>query len=64
MGMPTLAYRLWYRAHSLKNLERNVFRFIGFAPVRSTLFGMVDQADKQKVAGWLKKVKELGQKAI
>lgn len=35
MGMPALAYRLWYRAHALKALERNILRFVGFAPVRS-----------------------------
>ena len=39
MGMPALFYRWFYRAHSLKSLERNVFRFAGFAPVRHTLIG-------------------------
>lgn len=42
MGMPALAYRLWFGAHSLKSLERNILRFAGVAPVRSMLVGMVE----------------------
>lgn len=64
MGMPALVYRFWYGAHSLKSLERNIFRFIGFAPVRSTLFGMVEQANEKTVSGWLKKMEGLGRKSI
>ncbi|QDG75699.1 NAD(P)H-dependent oxidoreductase [Labrenzia sp. PHM005] len=63
MGMPALVYRFWYGAHSLKNLERNIFRFIGFAPVRSTLLGMVEQANEKTVSGWLKKMEDLGRKS-
>jgi len=31
MGMPGLFYRWYYRAHSLKSLERNILRFSGVA---------------------------------
>ncbi|MEP2704342.1 MAG: NAD(P)H-dependent oxidoreductase [Roseibium sp.] len=63
MGMPAFAYKLWYRAHSLKSLERNTFKFIGFGPVRSTVLGMVDQADKTKIDRWLSKMASLGRNA-
>jgi putative NADPH-quinone reductase len=42
MGMPAFAYRLFYRAHSLKALEVGVLRLSGFRPVRHTLFGGVE----------------------
>jgi putative NADPH-quinone reductase len=34
MGMPALVYRWWFRAHSLKSLERNILKFVGIRPVR------------------------------
>lgn len=60
MGMPTLAYRWWFGAHSLKNLERNILKFVGFGPVRETLFGVVDKASTEKRAGWLAEMGRLG----
>ncbi len=63
MGMPALAYRLWYRAHSLKNLQRNILGFTGFKPVRSTLFGMVENAGEARIDKWLQQMETLGQKA-
>jgi len=64
MGMPALAYRWWYGAHSLKSLERNILKFIGFKPVRDTVFGMVEMVSSEKRQAWLKKVEEFGSKAI
>lgn len=62
MGMPASVYRWFYRAHSLKSLERNVFRFCGFGPVRHTLIG---QAGGNAVARerWLEKMRALGREA-
>ena len=42
MGMPAFFYRIFYRAHAVKSLQRNVLAFCGFAPVRATLIGMVE----------------------
>jgi putative NADPH-quinone reductase len=42
MGMPAFFYRLYYRAHSLKSLERNILAFVGIKPVRATLLGNVE----------------------
>lgn len=47
MGMPVMVYRWIYLSHSLRNLERNILKFVGIGPVRETLFGMVREADEQ-----------------
>ena len=64
MGMPTLAYRLFYRAHSLKSLERNILKFSGFAPVRSTLFGGVEGVSAARRAHWLARLEALGRRGL
>ena len=61
-GMPALAYRWWFGAHSLKSLERNVLKFVGIKPVRDTLFGMVGEASEAKRADWLAQMRKLGEK--
>ena len=62
MGMPALAYRWFYRAHSLKSLERNVFRFCGFGPVRHTLIGL-NGGNATARQRWLEKMRRLGHQA-
>lgn len=37
-----LSYRLVYGAHSVKSLERNILRFVGFRPVEHNLIGGVE----------------------
>ena len=63
MGMPALAYRYYFMAHSLKNLQRNILGFAGIKPIRSTLFGMVEQASDAKRQAWLDKMRTLGREA-
>lgn len=63
MNMPGLVYRLWYGAHSLKSLERNILKSIGFKPVHDTVFGMVEMADQEKRQRWLHKIEHLGEQA-
>lgn len=60
MGMPTLAYRFFFFSHSLKNLERNILKFVGIKPVRTSLFGMVESASEHKRSGWIEEMKRLG----
>jgi putative NADPH-quinone reductase len=60
MGMPALVYRYFYRAHSLRSLERNILGFVGFAPVHETLIGGVAQLGEAGVQRWLKKLRLLG----
>ncbi len=63
MGMPGFFYRWYYRAHSLKSLERNILKFCGISPVRETLFGLVEGASDERRKAWLDKMKLLGQSA-
>jgi putative NADPH-quinone reductase len=60
MGMPALAYRFYFGAHSLRSLERNILKFAGISPVRASLFGMVEEATEGRRNAWLEKVNRLG----
>jgi putative NADPH-quinone reductase len=60
MGMPALAYRWVYRAHSVKSLERNILGFVGFSPVHETLIGTVDRLGEKGVAQWKDRLQKLG----
>jgi putative NADPH-quinone reductase len=62
MGMPALAYRFFYGAHSLKSLERNILKFCGIKPVRETLIGMVEAGPEAKRRHWLDRLSALGAK--
>lgn len=61
MGMPGFFYRTFFRAHSLKNLERNILRFVGLKPVRSTVLGGVE-GSSEKREKMLQRVRALGSK--
>lgn len=60
MGMPALVYRWYFRAHSVKNLERNILGFVGISPVNETLIGMVDKLGDAGVLKWQDKLRKLG----
>lgn len=60
MGMPALVYRWYFRAHSLRSLQRNILGFVGIAPVHETLIGMVGNADQAATQKWLAKLEKLG----
>lgn len=62
MGMPALFYRWFYRAHSLKSLERNILAFAGLGPIRATLIGMVEGSPGHREKS-LRKVAALGKAA-
>lgn len=61
MGMPALVYRWYYRAHSLKSLERNILGFVGIGPINETLIGMVGNLDETTAKKWLTKLEKLGE---
>lgn len=61
MGMPARFYSLFFRAHSLKSLERNILSFAGIAPIRHSIIGSVDGSAADRDA-WLKRMRELGAK--
>ena len=62
MGMPALIYRLYFFSHSLKSLERNILKFAGVAPVRSTLIGMIEKGVEYR-REWLETVTKMGREA-
>lgn len=59
MGMPGLFYRWFYRAHSLKALERNILAFCGIGPVRDSVIGLVEGNAKRRDK-WLATMRRLG----
>ena len=64
MGMPALVYRWYFRAHSVKSLERNILGFVGIAPINETLIGMVGNLKPENGRKWLAKLRQLGGKAV
>ncbi|HTS38999.1 MAG TPA: NAD(P)H-dependent oxidoreductase [Xanthobacteraceae bacterium] len=60
MGMPGFIYRWWYGAHALKMLKRNILRFMGVSPIRSTIYGNVEGAGPERRARWLRDVEAMG----
>jgi putative NADPH-quinone reductase len=60
MGMPALVYRWYFRAHSLKALERNILGFVGIAPIHETLVGTVEGMSEKERQAWLAKLGRLG----
>lgn len=62
MGMPALVYRWYFRAHSVKSLERNILGFVGIAPVNETLIGMVGDMKADVAHEWKRKLARLGER--
>ena len=64
MGMPALIYRWYFRAHSVKALERNILGFAGIAPFHETLIGSVEGLNEMGRKKWLTKLEALGRDAL
>lgn len=62
MGMPALVYRWYFRAHSLKALERSILGLVGFAPIQETLVGMIEGLSDSDRQRWLGKLNKLGRR--
>lgn len=63
MGMPAFFYRWYYRAHSMKSLERNILAFCGIGPVRASTVGMVEGMSDAARERWLKRMSAFGRSA-
>jgi putative NADPH-quinone reductase len=63
MGMPAFAYRWLFFSHAIRALNRNVLGFVGFGPIRTTFFGMVENASTQKRRSWLARMRDYGRTA-
>ncbi|RZA30956.1 MAG: flavodoxin family protein [Lysobacteraceae bacterium] len=60
MGMPALAYRWLYGAHSVRLMHRNILGFAGIAPVRSTIVGGAGALDAARAERWCARLHALG----
>ncbi|HKJ70161.1 MAG TPA: NAD(P)H-dependent oxidoreductase [Gammaproteobacteria bacterium] len=60
MGMPALLFRLYFRAHGVRYLERSVLRLAGMKPVRTTLLGLVEGRGERARRKWLERMEALG----
>jgi putative NADPH-quinone reductase len=63
MGMPAFFYRFWYLGHGIAGMRRNILNFVGIAPVRETLFGLVEGAGDAKRRKWITGMRTLGKRA-
>ena len=63
MGMPAIVYKWYFRAHSIKSLERNILGFVGIGPVHETLIGMTANMKTEDAERWLGKLTRLGRGA-
>ncbi len=63
MGMPAWLYRTFFCSHGIRGLRRNIFGFVGFSPVRTTMFGMIEGASRSRKSRWLEIMGEHGAKA-
>lgn len=63
MGMPGILYRLYFRAHSIKSIKRNMLQFVGIEPVKDSIVGMAAQMTPQKAGRWFARMGALGRDA-
>src|SRR3546814_18113172 len=59
MGMPAPICRLFFRAHRLKSLDRNLLRFVGLHQVRYSLIRRVEGRASSREK-WVRTVARLG----
>lgn len=62
MGMPALVYRLFFFAHGLSALKRNILKFVGIGPISTRLIGNVEAAGQERRERWLHRIEALGRK--
>jgi putative NADPH-quinone reductase len=60
MGMPAWLYQTFYFSHGIRALQRNIFKFTGFSPVRTTMFGMVHNATAGTASRWVNTMRRKG----
>lgn len=63
MGMPAFIYRWYYRAHSVRSLQRNILKFVGFRRVRTTLIGGIGALSGAARSRWIHELRTLGREA-
>lgn len=64
MGMPGWLYRWYFRAHSLRSLQRNILHFVGFRRTRATLIGGIESIGDAQRRDYLATMRRLGSAGI
>lgn len=62
VGMPVAVPDILLQ-HGVRGLSRSVFKFAGFSPVRTTMFGMVENASDATKSRWSGIMRKNGAKA-
>lgn len=62
MATPAAVYKLFYGAHTVKSLERNILKYCGLNPVRTTMIGSVYKKTKKQLEKDIAQMKPLGAK--
>jgi len=62
MGMPALAYRIWFLNSGVAVLTRMILGMAGVSPLRQTTIGGVDAIGDAKRRRWLERVEGLGRR--
>ena len=60
MGMPGIAYRVWYLNSGVSVLKRAILGLCGVHPVRQTTIGGIEAIGDEGRRKWLRKVEKLG----
>lgn len=63
MGMPALAYRLYFRAHGTKAFARGILKLSGVGPIRTSCIGSIG-ASAARRAKALEKARFLGTRGL
>jgi len=64
MATNTLVYKHFYGAHTVKALERNILKFCGIHPVKTTLIGEVYKKSRKQLERSIKQMEVYGTKGI
>lgn len=64
MATPASVYRLFYGAHTVKSLERNILKYCGISPVRTTLVGNIYKRSDRQYRKAIEQVRTLGVRGI
>lgn len=60
MGMPALAYRVWFLNSGVAVLKRLILGLAGVAPIRQTTIGSIGTLSDERRARWLERIEALG----
>lgn len=62
MGMPAVAYKLFFGAHGVRGFESGILGMSGIKPVRESLIGGAGAMSEKQATQWFGRMKALGEK--